>query len=210
MASAAAARFHARAVAHRGAARTALRHLRRALGAAALLSLAGCAPLAPVRSVEAPPFADAPFDVAGRLSAKRGAEALSANFEWVHTPLADAIALATPLGQTLARLEGTGTGASITLADGRTAQATTFDLLTEQALGVPLPVSGLAWWLRGAPRPGSDARIERDGAGRAGVVRQDGWEIVYAYADDATPLPRRLMLTYPDVEVRIVIDGWRR
>ena len=176
---------------------------------AACAVLAACAPLPPVDRVEPPAVEDAAFNIAGRLSAKRGADAVAANFEWTHTPLADAITLATPVGQTLARLEGDASGASITLADGKTAQAPTFDALTEQALGVPLPVSGLAWWIRGAPRPGTPSRIERDRAGRAGVVRQDGWEIVYAYADDAAPTPRRLTLAYPDVEVRIVVDAWR-
>ena len=70
-------------------------------------------------------------------------------------------------------------------------------------------MSGLAWWIRGAPRPGSAAPIERDARGRPEVLRQDGWEIVYAYADDAAARARRLVLTYPGVEVRVVVDEWR-
>ncbi len=180
----------------------------RSAAMAALLLLAACAPMPAVREVPLP-LADAGFTLEGRLSAKRGSDALAANFEWIHTPLADVIALSTPLGQTLAKLDGTAQGASITLSDGRTASAQSFDALTEATLGVPLPVSGLVWWIRGAPRPGSSSAIERDSRGRASVLRQDGWEIVYAYAEDASTTPRRLVLTYPDVEVRVVADTWR-
>jgi hypothetical protein len=53
---------------------------------------------------------------------------------------------------------------------------------------------------------------ERDAAGRLSVLRQSGWEIVYAYADGAPPAqPTRLVMRYPDteiVEVRLVVDRW--
>jgi hypothetical protein len=40
-------------------------------------------------------------------------------------------------------------------------------------------------------------------------LRQDGCEIVYAYADDAARHPSRLRLTCHDLELRIVIDRRR-
>jgi outer membrane biogenesis lipoprotein LolB len=41
------------------------------------------------------------------------------------------------------------------------------------------------------------------------VLRQDGWEIVYTYADDTATLPRRLTLAYPGVDMRVVVDRWQ-
>jgi outer membrane lipoprotein LolB len=175
----------------------------------ALALLAACAPLPPAADREPPQVTDTGFEASGRLSARRGSDGITAGFEWLHTPLADAIGLATPLGQTMARLEGTADGAAIMLPDGKTSTARSFDALTEASFGVPLPVSGLAWWIRGAPRPGSAFTVERDARMRTSVLRQDGWEIVYAYADETSVRPRRLVLTYPDVEVRVVIDQWR-
>ena len=154
-------------------------------------------------------IADAPFVVTGRLSAHHRDDALSASFDWRHRSDGDAIALLSPLGQTLAKLARDGGRVSITLADGRQASAGTFDALTAQAFGVPLPVSGLTSWIRGHPHRGSTFAIERDAAGRADVLRQDGWEIVYSYADDGSRLPRRLRLAYPDVDMRIIIDQWQ-
>jgi hypothetical protein len=52
--------------------------------------------------------------------------------------------------------------------------------------------------------------FERDSLGRPLVLRQQGWEIVYAYASDEAPArPMRLVMRYPDsepIEVRIVVD----
>ena len=74
---------------------------------------------------------------------------------------------------------------------------------------LPAAGRGLAWWVRGAPRAGAPHSVEADGAGRPVVLRQDGWEIVYGYADDAARRPSRLDLACHDLEVRIVIDRWR-
>ena len=59
------------------------------------------------------------------------------------------------------------------------------------------------------PRPDAPHAKELDAAGRMGVLRQDGCEIVYAYADDSGSRPSRLRLTCHDLELRIVVDRWR-
>ena len=62
--------------------------------------------------------------------------------------------------------------------------------------------------MQAAPDPRSAADVERDDAGRPLVLRQQGWEIVYAYGD-ASSRPSRLVMRYPGsdpVEVRIVVD----
>lgn len=97
------------------------------------------------------------------------------------------------------------------LANGRVESAPDWSRLTEQAFGVTIPVKGLSTWLRGVPRANSRFDVERDAAGRVALLRQDGWEIVYAY-DDASRRPMRLSLQYPGadaIEVRIVVDRWQ-
>jgi outer membrane lipoprotein LolB len=178
-----------------------------ALFAAAAL-LAACTQIARVDQGSVA-VADAPFTATGRMSAHHGDDALAANFDWRHRLGGDTIVLTTPLGQTLAKLERENSEVSIVLSDGRRASADTFDALTAKAFGIPLPVSGLSWWIRGHPRAGSPFTIERDAAGRAGVLRQDGWEIVYSYADDTSALPRRLTLAFPDIDMRVVVDQWQ-
>ncbi len=93
--------------------------------------------------------------------------------------------------------------------DGHRAEASDWEALTQQAFGFPLPITGLAAWIRGVPRGGAPYAIEPDTAGRTAVLRQDGWEIVYGYADGPGAVPSRLRLVYPDIEIRIVVDRWR-
>jgi outer membrane lipoprotein LolB len=179
----------------------------------AALLLAGCATL---RAPEAGPAASAaalaaPFDVEGRLSARQGREGGSASFTWSHQGARDDIALTTPLGQTLAQLHGDASGVIARWPDGRAVEAADFDALIDRVLGVPVPVQGLSAWLRGLARPGSPAQFERDAQGRPSVLVQDGWQIVYAYPDDAAPRAGRLTLRYggtEPAEVRVVIDRW--
>jgi outer membrane lipoprotein LolB len=185
----------------------------RALAAAVVLLLAACAGMRPA---EVGPVADratlgAPFDVEGRLSARRGQEGGSAAFTWRHAGTRDDIALATPLGQTLAQLHGDAGGVTARWPDGRAVEAPTFDALIQRILGVPVPVQGLTAWLRGYARAGSPAQLARDAQGRPEVLMQDGWEIVYAYRDAVAQRPSRLTLRYggsEPAEVRLVIDRW--
>ncbi len=177
-----------------------------ALAACALL-VAACATV-PVPAPSAAAVADAPFDVSGRLSARRGTEGVAAHFAWEHAGGRDAISLATPMGTTLARLERDAGGASIVRADGSVERAGDAATLAERALGFPLPVESLAWWIRAAPRPGHPHAVERDAAGRVSVLWQEGWSVAYAY-DEGAARPLRVFATYPDLEVRLVIDAWR-
>lgn len=179
--------------------------LARRLVVASVLALAACASLPPPKGADTPlDTADAAFDMSGRLSAKRGSEGVAAHFRWEHRAGADEIELATPMGTTLARLTRDASGASITFPDGRIERSADADSLAARALGVPLPVENFAWWIRAVPHARSPWAAERDAAGRVAVLHQDGWTLVYAYADDASR-PRRVLASYPDVDVRIVL-----
>lgn len=180
--------------------------MRAGLAAAAFL-LAGCtaAPLRP--PAEFVPLADAPFALAGRLSARHGNEAVAANFRWRHEPGADELVFATPMGAALARLAGDANGVRLELADGNVATAADWEALTVRALGAPFPVRALAWWVRASPHPRQAFTAEADAAGRLAVLRQDGWEIAYAYRE-AERSPQRVTLASPGAEVRLVVDAW--
>jgi outer membrane lipoprotein LolB len=184
---------------------------RQALAAFAAL-IVGCASLPPPPGAEIPFTEDAPFTIAGRISARRGDAGVAGHFTWVHDGERDSIDLATPLGQILARLTGDAKGVNVRLQDGRVEHATDWNELTERAFGVTIPVAGLAFWVRGVPRPAAQFTVERDGGGRVSVLRQDGWEVSYAYADAASPRPSRVDLGYPGadaIDVRVVVDPWQ-
>ena len=100
----------------------------------------------------------------------------------------------------------------VRLPDGSTQSAATWQALTDRAFGVTIPVDGLAAWVRAVPRRAAPFTVERDSRGRVALLRQQGWDVVYAYADDAADRPFRASLSYPGaekVEVRIVVDRWQ-
>lgn len=174
--------------------------------------LAACASAPPPSMRTTADAADTPFSIAGRISARRGDAGVAGAFTWTHDAAHDAIDLSTPLGQTLAKLEGGANGVEVRLPDGRTQTAATWRELTERAFGVTIPVDGLSAWVRGVPRAAEPFTIERDARGRTTLLRQQGWEVVYAYADDAAERPLRASLSYPGpdtIEVRVVVDRWQ-
>lgn len=183
--------------------------LRAFAGAVLALALAACATVGP-----APPPAERPvsasFDSAGRLSARHGNDGVAVHFTWTHAPGNDVFDVATPLGQTVARLRGDAAGIFVERPGEAPMQYPDWNALTQSVIGVALPVDGLVSWLQGAPSPASASDIERDSAGRPLVLRQQGWEIVYSYAGDAAAAPpARLIMRYPasePIEVRIVVD----
>lgn len=186
--------------------------MRAAVCALAAGALAACASIAPPG---APPAANAPetrFDVAGRLSAKRGADGVAAHFSWVHAPGQDRIDVATPFGQTLARLVGDDRGVRVERPGQAVEAFADWNAVTQAVFGIAIPVDGLVAWIVGEPIRDVPFGVERDRRQRPSVLRQHGWEIVYAYADDAPAhRPARLVMRYPDVEpieVRIVVDQW--
>jgi outer membrane lipoprotein LolB len=177
------------------------------LAVAALAAACASAPPKPAAPVA---FTDSPFALDGRLSARRDQQGAAVHFTWVHATPKDDLEVSTPLGQVVAELHGDAAAQQVTLvrADGTTEQAADWRSLTERALGFALPVEGLAAWARGAPHPGSAFARDTDSAGRTSLLRQDGWEITYDYGDESAQ-PKRMRLTFGDLEVRIVADRWR-
>ena len=181
--------------------------------AAALgLVVASCAGVPP-DAVPVAPAIDAArrFAIDGRLSARRGRDAVAVTFAWSHAPPRDELVVSTPLGQTIAELVGDASIPRVEAksADGRRDEASDWATLTERAIGIALPVDGLASWAQGVPRAGTPHAVERDGAGRTEVLRQEGCEIVYAYPDPSARRPSLLRVACHDFEMRIVIDRWR-
>lgn len=172
------------------------------------LALGACA--APPTRTESDVAAPATntFEVSGRFSARHGDRGVAGQFFWSHAPQEDVLTLSAPTGQALARLTGDSERVKLEASDGNSAEAPDWEQLTTTAVGVPIPVRALAYWIRGIPRPGMPHMQERDAYGRVSLLRQDGWEIVYGYTE-SNAYPARVRLTYPDVDVRLALDGWR-
>ena len=196
--------------------------LRATLLAASLLA-AGCANLGSVPQVPA----DAgiirnyqqSIDIGGRMSVRYQQygrdEALHGSFEWQQRPGKTQLTLSSPLGQTIAQIVILPDGATLTQSGQPPLAATDADALTAQALGWPLPVSGLREWMQGnvTERSGKK-RVVTPLDENTDIETADGWRIRFAAWDStAAPRPRRIDLSRTtaqagEVALRLVIDSY--
>lgn len=181
------------------------------LAASLLLLLAGCAGL--VREDDAPATTDLTsagalerFALEGRVSVRAEDRQYSGGLSWERRLPVERLLLATPMGQGVAEIRREAGVLVLTDAEGRRYEAADADSLARQALGAPIPLSGLVYWLSARPRPGSAHRAWLDPEGRVRRLEQDGWSIDYdRFRPDG--LPGRLFARRgEEVEFRLVID----
>ena len=138
-------------------------------------------------------------------------ESLSGKFSWQQSAQRTDVSLATPLGQTIAQIEVTPGAARLTQGGQPARVATDIDTLSAEALGWPLPVSGLRDWLQGYAVSGDGSRF-RAAPGNERVTTRDGWRLHFvSWHDDAAaaPQPKRIdaeRSSGEPVALRIVID----
>lgn len=180
--------------------------MKRLACAALALLLSACAthevPFRAPASVSA--ALDASFNVSGRLSANLDGKGHVANFDWRHEPPRDEVAINSPLGNTVAKVLRDDAGVTL-LADGKRWQADDVESLTQQVLGWPLPLSNLAWWIRGLPAPDLPSRVDADGA-----LEQQGWRIRFVRdADGDAGHPKRVEMQREGLIVKVVVQSWQ-
>jgi len=162
--------------------------------------------------------------LAGRLSilyAQNGHEqGVHGSFTWDQHRDHIVLNLLSPLGQTLAVIDIKPGIAVLTQADKSPIAAADVDLLTAQALGWPLPVSGLREWLQGFGHTAEGhAFVAQPNNATSSFETPDGWTLTYGvWQDDADNTPqnrpkridlRRQTEQAGPVSIRIVVDKWQ-
>ncbi|OYY94125.1 MAG: outer membrane lipoprotein LolB [Hydrogenophilales bacterium 28-61-23] len=158
------------------------------------------------------PAQPAAFHLDGRVSVKAGEESFSGGLVWRRDVADEELLLRTPLGQGIAELRGGPAGMELKDAEGRLFYAADADALVRKALGLELPLRGLAWWVVGLPRPAATYRARPDADGRLGELEQDGWLIYFSRYElhNNQFHPGKLVARRgDDLEVRLVIDSWK-
>ncbi len=185
---------------------------------AAAAILAGCATPASQRSTAPVAEYRETIDLSGRLSVNyqkdETPQSLTGNFNWVQRPGRVDVSLASPLGQTIAEISVTPEEAVLRQAGNPPRVAADIDTLTAQALGWPLPVSGLRDWLQGYATDAQGNRFVASPANNT-VFTKDGWRLRFVSWQDenaARPVPRRIdaersaTADTEEVAIRILVD----
>lgn len=179
--------------------------------------LSACTTTGPLSTSKVADYRDT-IDLAGRIGVNYDRdgtpESLSGKFTWAQTPQEVNVALISPLGQTLATIKVTPTAATLTQTDRAPKVAADIDSLTAQALGWPLPVSGLRDWLQGYALDANGQRFAASPASNQ-VTTRDGWKVTFVNWQDETvarPVPKRIdaersaTLSTGALTIRIVVD----
>jgi outer membrane lipoprotein LolB len=185
--------------------------MRRSLMAGLAMLLAACAtPNLPVTQQPSllPPL-DAPWSLQGRIALKAGDKSLSGQLQWHHRKDRDELLLSSPLGQGVARLVSDADGVLLDIPNEPPRRAPNAETLTQDAMGVALPLAGLRYWIEARPDLMRPFEQSLDDGGRVAHIRQDGWVIDYLqYMNAPAYRPRKLNVAREALEIRLVIDSW--
>jgi outer membrane lipoprotein LolB len=139
-----------------------------------------------------PPQGALEFSLSGRIAARYGGESFTGNIRWRHARDGDELLISAPTGQGVAQIVRQGEAVLLKTAEPREYRANDAEALTERVLGFPVPIQGLADWVRGRPSPDLESR---------------GWKVEYQERDPEGR-PTRMRLTYQGIELRLAIAQW--
>lgn len=151
------------------------------------------------------------FALDGRFGFSRGKQAFAASLSWDQAPERYTLNLSGPLGEDLAQLQGDVHRHRIALAGRGTLEGEQVEDLLDQAIGYPLPLSKLRYWVRGLPDPDAKDVRTLDGQGRLSRIKDDGWTVDflrYTRVGD-TELPSRIKLENRWFTLKFAILEWQ-
>lgn len=153
------------------------------------------------------------WGLTGRLGIDDGQDGGSGRLDWRTVKDSATLQFRGALGQGAWQLEIDPARALLELSDGRTRQAPDVDTLVRQEIGWEVPVSALAWWVRGMAWPGNKAPdvLQLNDDGTPAVLEQLGWRVSYdRYVDYAGErLPSRLQARQGDRQVKLAVSRWQ-
>lgn len=165
--------------------------------------VAACASLPLER--DAPAGRDA-FELTGRVAVRYGNEGASGRIVWRHSQTTDELLITSPIGQGIASITRRDNEVRLVTADQKEYEAQDVESLTEQVLGWRLPLAGLQNWVQGRADPERHAELERDAQSRLIALRQGDWRVQYQEYEGVRP--SKLLISYPGLEIRLVVDQW--
>lgn len=146
----------------------------------------------------------------GKLGTRHRGKTESAFFSWTQTGEDYTIHLYGPLGQGSVYLHKEGNAFRIESKDLNEVAASPEELLL-RTTGLNLPVSNLAFWLRGVPATSVSANhISHYDNGDIKSLRQQGWDLTYKSYTPALGLsmPAKIIAKRSDIKLTVSISSW--
>lgn len=151
------------------------------------------------------------WSVSGRVALSDGEQGGSLSFQWRAEGSRHEIALRTVAGGRQWRLVFDDELAELEGSDVDRLIGPDPDPLVEQAVGWPIPVADLVWWIRGLVPPERTTTTEFADDGTLAFARAPPWSLEFQrYSDfDTTVLPSRLQADSSPYRVRMVLRNWQ-
>ena len=146
----------------------------------------------------------------GKIGMRIGNDSGSATLFWLQQLDYYDIRLSGPLGRGATRIIGKKRDVSIEIAGQGRYTASTPEELLQQQLGWNIPISNLAWWIKGLPAPSTPYDYNLNESQLLQDLTQDNWKIEYKdYQSHAGYwLPERIIATSQDIKITLVIKQW--
>ena len=84
------------------------------------------------------------------------------------------------------------------------------DVLIYEALGIPLPISSLSWWVKGIPAPDTPYNMEFNQQGQSARLIQNQWHLSFSKHKiiNGLPLPGKIKLERDNIRIILAIKKW--
>jgi len=149
--------------------------------------------------------------VTGRLSVSDGEQGGQMSFDWRGQGTQHDLRLRSALGSKQWRLMFKETGALIEGSDMGLLRSDDPDLLVSEVVGWPIPVSQLAWWLRGLKASETDD-VSFSDDGTMASIGQGEWTLNYVRYEQPSQgplMPERVEALRAPYRVRMILRTWR-
>lgn len=156
------------------------------------------------------------FKATGKIGYKDSERRQSLNFILKHASSYSELKLLSVFGQTMLTVQMTPTGAMVTNTDGQVQTAQQANVLIQKLTGLAIPVSQLPDWIKGLPSQADNVTYNQSNTVERlyKTIDQRDWTLHYqSYQsvinkDQAITLPKQLLLTQRDTEIKILINKW--
>jgi len=155
------------------------------------------------------------WQATGKLAVKVPNDGGSANLKWLQTGPTYQIDLNGPFGSGKVTINGAPNKVTLTEAGQLPQTAKTAEELIRKNSGWTIPVTQLAFWVRGLPDPNTKiTHFTPNAQGLMGELEQLGWKVTYgeyinlSTSTDNIPMPGRIVAEYKDVRLILVVREW--
>lgn len=179
-----------------------------------ILLLASCAapPPKPVATTTTPVVStptQKTWQASGRIAAKQSEKGANASFVWQQKGESYLVRLFGPFGSGGVVIKNYPQYVELKEANGKITTANTPEMLMQKIAHWQVPITGLQYWLRGAPSPHGQVTSQKlDDKGRLAFLSQQGWKIHYEnYFEDN--LPNKLRLENGNIKIKMIVTAWK-